>query len=102
MSTMTALAQPGEAIVEVHNESKALFLLCEELEPHEFRTFIQPYSELRHAYEHAVWRCMANQLQLGESAPPMMDYQADKPGKGVGARIPWVFSTVPDTGSPSS
>ena len=71
-----------KAIVEVHNESKALFLLCEELEPHEFRTFIQPYNELRHAYEHAV-RCMANQLQLGERQFSE-DYQLTNLTKALG------------------
>jgi hypothetical protein len=67
------------AIVEVHNESKALFLFCEELEPRQFKTFLQPYNELRHAYEHAV-RSKANELQLGKGSPSDI-YQSESLGK---------------------
>jgi hypothetical protein len=67
------LEEMWRAIVEIHNESKAMFLLCEELERQQFKTFLQPYNELRHAYEHAV-RCKANELGL-DGSPPDVDYQ---------------------------
>jgi len=68
-----------KAIVEVHNESKALLLLCEELEPRQFRTFIQPYNELRHAYEHVI-RCKANELCV-DGRTPAEGYQSTSLGK---------------------
>lgn len=70
------------SIVEVHNESKALFLLCEEVEPRQFRAFVQPFNELRHAYEHLV-RCQANKLGV-DGKPPDADYQRASMGRTLG------------------
>lgn len=53
------------AIVRLHNEVKGLFLLAEELELRRFRTFFQPISELRNAYEHLI-RAKANEYGLDE------------------------------------
>lgn len=55
-------------IVLVHNAAKKLFLLAEETEPHQFKSFLQPYNELRHAYEHVV-RMVANHLGMDEAGP---------------------------------
>jgi len=70
------------AIVEVHNEAKGLFLLAEELEQEDFRDFIQPFNELRHAYEHVI-RAKANELGMDGSSPDP-DYQRRSLNKTLG------------------
>ncbi|MCX7429120.1 MAG: hypothetical protein NTW96_26280 [Planctomycetia bacterium] len=80
------------AIVEIHNESKALFLLCEELEPRHFKAFLQPFNELRHAYEHAI-RCMANQLRLDERSPDKK-YQLESLNKTLGHEYRGFFDSA--------
>jgi hypothetical protein len=71
-----------KAIIEVHNESKALSLLCEEIEPRQFKAFIQPYNELRHAYEHTI-RCMANRFGMANKQPSE-SYQQRSLNKALG------------------
>jgi hypothetical protein len=69
-------------IVEVHNEAKTLFLLAEEIEPNQFRDFIQPINEHRHSLEHIV-RAQANVLGID---PDGVDesYQEDSLRKALG------------------
>lgn len=51
------------SIVQLHNQTKDIFARAEEMELHEFRSFLQPISEHRHAYEHLV-RAKANEYGL--------------------------------------
>lgn len=55
-------------IVEVHMETKAIFLLAEELEAGEFRSFVLPIREHAHALEH-ILRGTANQLGIDGKEP---------------------------------
>lgn len=71
-----------KAIIHIHNESKALFILCEEIEPHEFRSFLQPFNELRHAYEHVV-RSKANEFGMGKKLSGS-EYQYNSLNKALG------------------
>ena len=51
-------------IIEIHNHTKALFLLAEEICP-EFKDFIQPNNELKHTLEHII-RSKASELNVSE------------------------------------
>ena len=69
-------------IVELHNETKALFLFAEEIEHEQFQDFIPPISEHRHAYEHVV-RAQANRLGV-DGREPDEEYQRDCFNKALG------------------
>ena len=76
-----SLDQLWRVIAEIHNEAKSLFLFCEEVEPNEFRSYLQPYNELRHAYEHAI-RAKINQIGLDGIVDE--DYQRSSLNKTLG------------------
>jgi len=69
-----AIDEMWRVIVEVHNEAKSLCLVGEELERKGFRSFIQPFNELRHAYEHLI-RAKADELGFsGGNEDPEYQY----------------------------
>jgi hypothetical protein len=54
------------SLIEIHNHTKSVFLCAEEFDS-EFREFLQPVLELRHAFEHIV-RAKAAELGLNKDA----------------------------------
>jgi len=71
-----------EQIVELHNETKALFLFAEEIEHEQFQDFTPPINEMRHAWEHVV-RAKANEFGL-DGCDFSEDYQQDCLRKALG------------------
>ncbi len=56
--------QVWKQIIEIHNETKILYLLAEEICP-SFKTFIQPNNELKHTLEHII-RSKALEVGIAE------------------------------------
>lgn len=54
---------PWLALVQIHNHTKVLIILAEELEPDKSKTFLQPVIEFRSALDHIV-RAKAEELCL--------------------------------------
>jgi len=59
----TLHADLWRGIIEVYNRAKAIYLLAEEFDP-EFRDFLLPMIDLRHALEHII-RAKASELGIG-------------------------------------
>ena len=70
-------------LIEIHNHAKALFLYAEEID-REFKDFLQPALELKHALEHII---RAKAAALGVSKEPDVaaeEYAAHSYDKAIG------------------